>query len=315
MSLVSNYSTRRVSRVFSLTSSEGEIINSGKMKKSSPIPARTQQSISSFFTKQTVNGVTQSQQPRAPRNPSSDSQAPSPSGKLYEADSDEDASEPLKFRPNGTGKRSLPDEEETEGAAERPAKRPKSRDDGDTAFQSTTARPKLTATNSGKSAKLSQTDRFIYNSSGHTAHDETLLESEEESDVTKAKREQLHRKFVQKLGHPDSISQIRRKNWQADEDTEGLEEEGEGDDGEEAFPISTKAKKKGAKTGKLTPLESQVLDIKRKHMDTLLIVEVGYKFRFFGDDARIAAKELSIVCIPGKFRYDERKMDGKPNIK
>jgi len=42
-------------------------------------------------------------------------------------------------------------------------------------------------------------------------------------------------------------------------------------------------------------------------MDTLLIVEVGYKFKFFGEDARTAAKELSIVCIPGKFRYDERE--------
>jgi DNA mismatch repair protein MSH3 len=54
-------------------------------------------------------------------------------------------------------------------------------------------------------------------------------------------------------------------------------------------------------------MELQILDIKRKHMDTLLIVEVGYKFKFYGEDARTAAKELSIVCIPGKYRYDERK--------
>lgn len=53
-------------------------------------------------------------------------------------------------------------------------------------------------------------------------------------------------------------------------------------------------------------MELQFLEIKRKHMDTVLIVEVGYKFRFFGEDARVAAKELSIVCIPGKMRYDER---------
>jgi len=80
-----------------------------------------------------------------------------------------------------------------------------------------------------------------------------------------------------------------------------------GDDAEEEEepPAKTKGKKKGAKTGKLTPMELQFLEIKRKHMDTVLIVEVGYKFRFFGEDARIAAKELSIVCIPGKFRYDE----------
>jgi DNA mismatch repair protein MSH3 len=54
-------------------------------------------------------------------------------------------------------------------------------------------------------------------------------------------------------------------------------------------------------------MEIQFLEIKRQHMDTLLIMEVGYKFRFFGEDARIAAKELSIVCIPGKMRYDERE--------
>jgi DNA mismatch repair ATPase MutS len=49
-------------------------------------------------------------------------------------------------------------------------------------------------------------------------------------------------------------------------------------------------------------------------MDTVLVVEVGYKFRFFGEDARIAAKELSIVCIPGKFRYDERALSPFSNV-
>ncbi|RMZ82962.1 hypothetical protein DV737_g1773, partial [Chaetothyriales sp. CBS 132003] len=49
----------------------------------------------------------------------------------------------------------------------------------------------------------------------------------------------------------------------------------------------------------------QIIDIKSKHMDTLLVIEVGYKFRFFGEDARVAAKELNIMCIPGKYRYDE----------
>ena len=99
--------------------------------------------------------------------------------------------------------------------------------------------------------------------------------------------------------------QIGRR-WQTDEDNtlaEGGDEEAEE---EEEAPAPVKTKKKGAKTGKLTPLEIQILDIKRKHMDTLLIVEVGYKFKFFGEDARTAAKDLSIVCIPGKFRYDER---------
>ena len=43
-----------------------------------------------------------------------------------------------------------------------------------------------------------------------------------------------------------------------------------------------------------TALESQIVAIKTKHMDVLLFVEVGYRFRFFGEDAQIASKELNI---------------------
>ncbi|XP_063049779.1 DNA mismatch repair protein Msh3 [Engraulis encrasicolus] len=45
-----------------------------------------------------------------------------------------------------------------------------------------------------------------------------------------------------------------------------------------------------------TPLELQFIEIKEKHKDTLLCVECGYKYRFFGEDAEIAAKELNIFC-------------------
>ncbi|KAG0721273.1 DNA mismatch repair protein Msh3 [Chionoecetes opilio] len=47
---------------------------------------------------------------------------------------------------------------------------------------------------------------------------------------------------------------------------------------------------------KLTPLEHQVADIKNKQPDVLLFVECGYKYRFFGNDAEIAAKELNIIA-------------------
>lgn len=36
-----------------------------------------------------------------------------------------------------------------------------------------------------------------------------------------------------------------------------------------------------------TPLELQFLEIKGKHKDTLLCVECGYKYRFFGEDAEV----------------------------
>lgn len=45
-----------------------------------------------------------------------------------------------------------------------------------------------------------------------------------------------------------------------------------------------------------TPLEQQVIDLKQCHRDVLLAIECGYKYRFFGEDAEIAAKILSISC-------------------
>ncbi|KAM8960815.1 DNA mismatch repair protein Msh3 [Pelodytes ibericus] len=45
-----------------------------------------------------------------------------------------------------------------------------------------------------------------------------------------------------------------------------------------------------------TPLEEQYLKIKAQNKDTLLCVECGYKYRFFGDDAEIAGRELNIYC-------------------
>ncbi|XP_059629291.1 DNA mismatch repair protein MSH3 isoform X2 [Cornus florida] len=47
---------------------------------------------------------------------------------------------------------------------------------------------------------------------------------------------------------------------------------------------------------KYTPLEQQVLDLKDKYPDVLLMVEVGYKYRFFGDDAENAARVLGIFA-------------------
>lgn len=166
-----------------------------------------------------------------------------------------------------------------------------------------------TAANSFKGPKISnQTSKYLFSSS--PVRDE---ENGEVDNETRLRREKLHNKFVKKLGRPDSIAEIKRRNWQITEETaeDQLAAEGGDEDAEvdEAVPKPAARGKKGAtnkkNSSKLTPMEKQVLEIKNKHMDTLLVIEVGYKFRFFGEDARIAAKELSIVCIPGKFRYDE----------
>ncbi|XP_076055515.1 DNA mismatch repair protein Msh3-like [Oratosquilla oratoria] len=47
---------------------------------------------------------------------------------------------------------------------------------------------------------------------------------------------------------------------------------------------------------KLTPLEQQVVLIKEQYPNALLFVECGYKYRFFGEDAEIAARELNIIA-------------------
>lgn len=57
------------------------------------------------------------------------------------------------------------------------------------------------------------------------------------------------------------------------------------------------------KPKKLTPLEKQFLDLKSSNHDKLLAVQVGYKFKFFGEDAQIAAKILNIMLIPGNIKF------------
>ncbi|KAI8904154.1 DNA mismatch repair protein Msh3 [Powellomyces hirtus] len=52
-----------------------------------------------------------------------------------------------------------------------------------------------------------------------------------------------------------------------------------------------------------TPLEQQFLEIKAQNPDCLLLIEVGYKFRFFGEDAKNAAKELNIVAYKDHSMY------------
>ncbi|XP_038661311.1 DNA mismatch repair protein Msh3 isoform X1 [Scyliorhinus canicula] len=47
-----------------------------------------------------------------------------------------------------------------------------------------------------------------------------------------------------------------------------------------------------------TPLELQFLELKEQNKGAVLCVECGYKYRFFGEDAEIAARELNINCHP-----------------
>ena len=276
------------------------------MGKTKPTPVKTQQSISNFFAKKTVNGQALSQQAQNTQNPSPAQAGSNDDGDLYDAETD--GYEPLKPLANGSLKRQLANAGVNEDL-ERPVKRARGEESAESSsFFANTAPREPTPVVTAKSKVSQRTERYLYNGSSQATQGESLPNEDHNDEATKAQKKELHEKFKRKLGHPDSIAMIKRRNWQIDADTEALEEDGgEGEDGEDETPPPTKAKKKGAKTGKLTPMELQILDIKRKHMDTLLIVEVGYKFKFYGEDARTAAKELSIVCIPGKYRYDERK--------
>lgn len=151
-----------------------------------------------------------------------------------------------------------------------------------------------------------RTDLFKFQSSPAVPHTKTDGQDLEDAQRRKEK-DKLHQKFVRKLGGADCLIGIGRT---AISDAAGAatEEGDEAEEEDEPAPPPTKGKGAAKKGGKLTPLEKQVIDIKRKHLDTVLVIEVGYKFRFFGEDARTAAKELGIICIPGKFRFDERKL-------
>lgn len=46
---------------------------------------------------------------------------------------------------------------------------------------------------------------------------------------------------------------------------------------------------------KYTPLEQQVVALKAKHPNTVLFIECGYKYRFFGEDAEVSSNNLVVM--------------------
>ena len=60
------------------------------------------------------------------------------------------------------------------------------------------------------------------------------------------------------------------------------------------------------RNAKLTPFEDQVVEIKKRHPDKVLLVECGYKYKFLGRDAEIAAKVLRLfMCLRTGSRLHE----------
>ncbi|QSZ29132.1 hypothetical protein DSL72_003643 [Monilinia vaccinii-corymbosi] len=271
------------------------------MGKANSAPAKTQKSISSFFTPRSSQKSHNSSPPPASRA----------AGNLDDAEDDQAIGEAMKSIGSSL-KRVLEEDShgENAGTGARSSKRAKGADiDEEDDESSTLANAGKSSSSSalGKPKPSLRTNKYMFSGSSQLSAAEPAVEEELDAAPEKARKAELHKKFVKKLGHPDSI---RRS---VPEDNAILDDGDEDAEDDEEAPAPAKTKKKGAKTGKLTPMELQVIDIKRKHMDTLLIVEVGYKFKFFGEDARTAAKVLSIVCIPGKFRFDEHPSEAHLN--
>lgn len=232
---------------------------------------KKQQALTSFFTPKSVNGLNaiwKAQHSQTPEGSGSNKRS-------LESPSDDENVTPTKRSKPSTA---------TAQATSPPATKPNTKSDTKNAAKPSAVR----------------TERYVYDESA--SRREPQPEDDGDDAAERKRKADLHTKFVKKLGRPDSL---RGRVWQANDEQTNPEDAEDAEEDEEDQRPAPKGRKKGAKTGKLTPMEEQFLAIKRKNMDTLLIMEVGYKFRFFGEDARTAAKELSIVCIPGKIRYDE----------
>ncbi|KAH0013327.1 DNA mismatch repair protein msh-3, partial [Aureobasidium melanogenum] len=260
--------------------------------RSSPPPsqssAKKQQSISSFFTpKQSASKKATATTPSI-TNKSSISKAPDTNDDAGHALLNSSPPKPKRpFEEYSDDEEDLPDPKRTRQNAEHPESE---------------AQLHEIATANVPANVSDRTAKYLFSSS----QPDQSLHDNQDDEAARRQKERLHRAFVKKLGRPDSLADIRRRNHFIDED----QAEGDEDLDEEEEEVQKPAKgRKGPaarkSASKLTPMEKQIIDIKKKHMDTLLAVEVGYKYRFFGDDARVAAKELQIMCVPGKMRFDE----------
>ncbi|SMR54979.1 unnamed protein product [Zymoseptoria tritici ST99CH_1E4] len=290
------------------------------MVSNNPPPSsqrKSQASISSFFTPKataTPKAVANHAPPPPATNGRKTPTLPTDkSDDLFMSDGDDDD-----LLRNGTSristltKRATYDEDSEDDEALPAPKRRKVSPPQDVAALS--ARPSLgqvsaNSIESGKAPKMTaRTSKYAFSSDPAPANDENE-EQEEDDEQEKTRKARLHERFVKKLGRPDSLAEFKRKNGFV-EDEAAAGEDGDEDEEEDAEPTQAKGKGKKAPVqrkgkDKLTPLQRQVVDLKRKHPDALLIVEAGYKYRLFGEDARIAAKVLAIMCIPGKYRFDE----------
>ncbi|XP_030179663.1 DNA mismatch repair protein Msh3 isoform X1 [Lynx canadensis] len=106
----------------------------------------------------------------------------------------------------------------------------------------------------------------------------------------------------------DDISRLRAKNAVSSEDSKSqisqkdktlfdLIPSGSSQKGNDNLQTTSDPKPSNKRTKSIyTPLELQYIELKQQQKDAILCVECGYKYRFFGEDAEVAARELNIYC-------------------
>lgn len=142
-------------------------------------------------------------------------------------------------------------------------------------------------------------DAFRHNKSGTNGDAANDTEPTETLDPAEARRREARREeFVRKfdLHVADEMLARKRRRGLDGEDEDGTGEDGGEPDEEEPEeePKSKKQKTSGKGSGKagggtkFTPLELQFLELRKQHPGVVLVIEVGYKFRFFDEDARVS---------------------------
>ena len=146
-------------------------------------------------------------------------------------------------------------------------------------------------------SRPSKADQYKFHSSYWT----TLQESDSRiEDNSGDGRRQLRRQFLRKFGESDNIETYGPAKPLTHD---GVDQEVDCDDSQKSSDVETpnrpSKRQKTSNSNKInyTPLEQQVIAIKAKYPDCVLAIEVGYKYRFFGQDAKIASKELNIVAF------------------
>lgn len=139
------------------------------------------------------------------------------------------------------------------------------------------APPAATPTASSSSSSSSSPSPTPRRLEKRYTYDPEAKTEEEPFDIEKERR---HALFVQKFGELEERVQKRRK----------LDGEQMDVDVDAGSPSAI-----GPGQKKWSPLELQVLHFKEKYPGVLLVIEVGYKFRFFGEDAKVVNLEFPIL--------------------